>query len=345
MKIFKILAILAVGTLSLFMAVYFTESYVAEAIAKEKTLAEAIFQSQLEAEIKKAEEQAKEELGTALVTTVLETKPVTTTTAATTTVTTTTSATTTTTTVAETEPPETTEAAAAEEVQEEIITQFTRGGLLPEDRSGIPLRTIFGLSEGEQLRLTGFLVDHYFLNGDIYVANETRPALKERKQLANEMEKSAIAALNLVLGSIRLSDIASVMEADYSALKTEITVIRNDFEKNYRDAGVHGEEFASLYEDSLSFLDRLIAALGELDTAAKEYKSASNPFLAGILLASAVDEVIFPEIIAVLEQSFDLVETSQEIFLEGTQGTVLLTREEVTDIIINPGLVLNTGLA
>ena len=44
---------------------------------------------------------------------------------------------------------------------------------------------------------------------------------------------------------------------------------------------------------------------------------------------------------AVLEQSFDLVEASQEIFLEGTQGTVLLTRGEVTDIISNPGIVLS----
>ena len=63
MKILKILAILAVSALSLFAAVYFTELYVAEVNAKEKTLAQVIIQNQLEAEMNKAEEQAKEELG------------------------------------------------------------------------------------------------------------------------------------------------------------------------------------------------------------------------------------------------------------------------------------------
>ena len=101
MRILKIIIILAVGALSLFAAVYFTELYVSEVNAKDKTLAQVIIQNQLEAEMNKAEEQAKEELGEALVTTVMETKPVTTTTtttAAATTVTTTTPATTTTTT-------------------------------------------------------------------------------------------------------------------------------------------------------------------------------------------------------------------------------------------------------
>ena len=64
-----------------------------------------------------------------------------------------------------------------------------------------------------------------------------------------------------------------------------------------------------------------------------------------MLLASSLEEVIIPEIMSVLEQSFDLVETSQDIFLEGTQGTCLLTRDEVTEIIINPAIVLDTGLA
>ena len=58
-----------------------------------------------------------------------------------------------------------------------------------------------------------------------------------------------------------------------------------------------------------------------------------------------MEEVIVPEIMAVLEQSFDLVEITQDIFLEGTQGTKLLSRDEVSDIITNPALILDTGLA
>ena len=48
---------------------------------------------------------------------------------------------------------------------------------------------------------------------------------------------------------------------------------------------------------------------------------------------------------AVLEQSFDLVEITQDIFLEGTQGTKLLSRDEVSEVITNPALILDTGLA
>ncbi|MBR4111991.1 MAG: hypothetical protein IKK53_03050 [Ruminiclostridium sp.] len=339
MKILKILAILAVSALSLFAAVYFTELYVAEVNAKEKTLAQVIIQNQLEAEMNKAEEQAKEELGEALITTVLETKPVTTTTTpATTTVTTTTTTTTTlittTTTGTTTLPPE-----------EEIITEFTRGGILPEDRWGIPIKTIFTLTEGEQLRFTNYLVEHYFLNGDIYVENETRPALREKKAVANEMEKSAIAALNLVMESINLSDITSIMTADYGYIGGEIKTIRDSFKEKYKNAAEYGEQYKKLYDESLLFLDRLIVAVEKLEKSSREYSQSTNAFLAGIVLARTVEEVIIPEIMAVLEQSFGLVEITQEIFLEGTQGTKLLSREEVSDIITNPALVLDTGLA
>jgi len=340
MKILKILAILAVSALSLFAAVYFTELYVAEVNAKEKTLAQVIIQNQLEAEMNKAEEQAKEELGEALITTVLETKPVTTTTTpatttvATTTTVTTTAVTTTTTGTTTTLPPE-----------EEIITEFTRGGILPRDRWGIPIKTIFTLTADEQLRFTNYLVEHYFLNGDIYVENETRPALREKKAVANEMEKSAIAALNLVMESINLSDITSIMTADYGYIGGEIKTIRDSFKEKYKNAAEYGEQYKKLYDESLLFLDRLIVAVEKLEKSSREYSQSTNAFLAGIVLARTVEEVIIPEIMAVLEQSFGLVEITQEIFLEGTQGTKLLSRDEVSDIITNPALVLDTGLA
>ena len=62
MKVLKIFVILAVGALSLFAAVRFTDSYVIDVKEEEKTLAEIIMQNQLEAELNKAQEQAKEEL-------------------------------------------------------------------------------------------------------------------------------------------------------------------------------------------------------------------------------------------------------------------------------------------
>lgn len=341
MKILKIIIILAVGVLSLFAAVYFTELYVSEVNAKDKTLAQVIIQNQLEAEMNKAEEQAKEELGEALVTTVMETRPVTTTTttSAATTVTTTTPATTTVTTIS------TSATTTTQSPEEEIITEFTRGGILPADRWGIPIKTIFTLTESEQLRFTNFLIEHYFLNGDIYVESETRPALKEKKAIANEMEKSAISALNLVMESVNLSDVTTILTVDYESIGREITAIRDDFGLKYKDASKYGDSFGKLYDESLSFMDRLIQAVEKLKKSSDEYTNSTNAFLAAVVLARAVEDVIIPEIMAVLEQSFDLVEITQEIFLEGTQGTRLLSRDEVSDIITNPALVLDTGLA
>lgn len=346
----KIIAVLAAGAISAGIASYFTESYAAESAAREKTLAEAVMQNQLKAELERAEEQAKKELseqGQTLVTEVLETKPPVTeppvTEASSETMPETTVVTGITTTAEATET-SSAEASETEPAKEEIITEFTRGGLLPEDRTGIPVRTMFGLSADEQKKVINFLTEHYFLDGYKYSREESRLELKEKKQLAAEMESGIIETLNLLLDSVNISDISAVLSADYGALKKQIEDIRVDFAEKYSNAADYGENFAALYGGGLKYFDRLIEALGKMEDTARQYNEAANPLLALGLLTSSLDEVIIPEIMAVLEQSFDLVEASQEIFLEGTSGTVLLTREEVKDIISNPALVLNTGL-
>lgn len=339
MKLLKIFVILAVGALSLFAAAYFTADYVRETAEKEKSLAEAILQNQLKAEIEKAEQQAREELGEALVTTVVTTKAPETTTAATTR---------TEPVIATEEPIDTIEASeetAETEEPEEIVTEFTRGGILPVDRTGLPVRTMLGLTDSELNRVTGFLIDHYFLDGNIYVAHETRPALKEKKLLAHRMESGAIQAVNMIYGSIDLSDMTSVMYVDYAGLGAEFERLRDEFIAEYSGAEQYGEAFGRLYDGCVSYYGRLILAMSRLDDVAKEYKSSTNAVLASALMMLRLDDVIIPEVMAVLESSFDLIEASHEIFLEGTQGTRLLTRQEVTDIIINPALVLDTGLA
>ena len=344
MKLLKILIILAVGVLCTVAAAYSTEGYAAETAAREKTLAEAVMQSRLEEQLKKAEEQARlelEEQGETLVTSVIETKPVVTEPPETK--------------PAKTEPPETeaetsaekmsgTAAAETSAAEDKIITDYTRGGILPADRSGIPIKTMFGLTAAEQEKVVNFLIDHYFLDGFRYAEAETRPELREKKLLAAEMESSVVQSLNMVMDAVNVSDISAMLNADFGALKTEAESLRNDFAENYRGAGQYGEQFAALYEDSLKYFDRLILALGNVEETARQYSEAANPLLALGLLTSGLNNVIIPEIMGVLEQSFDLVETSQEIFLEGTTGTRLLTRDEVRDIITNPALVTETNL-
>ena len=344
MKLLKILIILAVGVLCTVAAAYSTEGYAAETAAREKTLAEAVMQSRLEEQLKKAEEQARlelEEQGETLVTSVIGTKPVVTEPPETK--------------PSKTEPPETEAETSAEEMsgtaaaetsaaEDKIITDYTRGGILPADRSGIPIKTMFGLTATEQEKVVNFLIDHYFLDGFRYAEAETRPKLREKKLLAAEMESSVVQSLNMVMDAVNVSDISAMLNADFGALKTEAESLRNDFAENYRGAGQYGEQFAALYEDSLKYFDRLILALGNVEETARQYSEAANPLLALGLLTSGLNNVIIPEIMGVLEQSFDLVETSQEIFLEGTTGTRLLTRDEVRDIITNPALVTETNL-
>lgn len=347
-NIIKICAILAVGAISVGTAAHFTESYVAEASAREKTLAEAVIQNRLEEEIKKAEEEAVkqfEEQGETIVTTVMETKPpvtepTVTTTSEETTVTTEETTVTEVTEITETTVPEiTVTETETSAMEDEIITEFKRGGLLPEDRTEIPKKSMFTLTAEEQETVTNFLIEHYFLDGYKYSAEETRPELKEKKRLAAEMESSVIETLNIVMEKVNSSDITAMLTADYGAMIEEVKAIRDDFAEKYKDVYLQGELFAALYEDSLKYFDRIIQAFEKLEETSDQYKNASNPLFALSIAANSLDSVIIPEIMGVLEQSFDLLEASQEIFLEGTQGTVLLTRDEVRDIILNPGLV------
>ncbi len=352
LKILKVIFIIIFGAFCVLTASGIAERYAAEAAEKEQTLAEAVMKSQLEAELKKAEEKAQKELeeqGTELVTEVLETKPPVTTTAETITTSETTAAepettvTETETTTAEITETSETSASETEETtsaEDEIITEFTRGGLLPKDRTGVPVRSLFLLSDSEMETLTNYLIEHYFLDGYKYSSEETRPELKEKKRFAADMESSVVETVNMVFANINVNDVSAILSADYGKMKDDVTEIRSEFEKEYADAASYGEEFGDLYENSLKYFDRLIEAIENIENVSDKYSKAENPLLALGLLAGSLENVIIPEIMGVLERSFDLVEDSQEIFLEGTQGTQLLTRDEVRDIITNPGLIL-----
>ncbi len=354
LRFLKILFILIFGAVCLGLASGYAEEYAAAASAKEKTLAEAVMQSRLEAELKKAEEKAEKELeeqGRPLVTEILETKPPVTETEAATEETT--ASETETEPVTETQTEAVTEETSVPETEteaqtqteplsenDEIITEFTRGGLLPEDRTNIPVRSMFTLSESERETVIQFLIDHYFLDGYKYSSEETRPELKEKKLLAAKMENGVIETVNMIFGSLDINDISALLTADYGKMKSDVEEIRDEFKENYADAASYGEEFAALYEDSLKYFDRLIKAFDNIEDTSRKYQEASNPLLAIGLLTNSFNDVILPEIMGVLENSFDLVEASQEIFLEGTQGTQLLTRDEVKDIISDPALIL-----
>lgn len=348
----KIISVLLIAAVSALTAGYFINNRVSETVSRQKTLAEALAQSRLAEEMKKAEEAAQKELeaaGVSVVTEILETKP------------------------PLTEPPETATAvnepeitvvyetetavmtqeapnaafsesfsetsAGTEPVEAEPETSYKKGGLIPEDRTGVPIKTVFTLTGAEREDFTNFLIDHYFLDGYKFANAETDEARKAKKTLAADMEYDVSASLNAILDYVNISDITSALTADYPGLISETEALRADFMDKYSEARSFGEEFGRMYDGGTAYFDRLIRALGEFKKVSDDYKNAANPLLAVGIVAGAVDSVLFPEMIAALESSFDLVEISQGIFLEGTQGEWLLTREEVSDIIINPGLI------
>ncbi len=337
----KLTLVLAVCTVSVITAVYFTGSYVNSVSDRQKGIADAILEAQLQAAMKEAGDIAKAELdkeNPAIETAVLETKPLVTSsdrpaeTLAETTSIPETSVTATETVIT----PAITETKTA---LPERVTDYKTGGLLDRDRTGVKIKTIFTLSPEEAEELTEELTEHYFLNGFLYAQNEQDPVYKKDKQLAAEMQSYVSETLSIITGTIDISDVTKLLSADYSRSVKETEDIKNEFIGRYSEISENNKPFDEIYDFSIAYFDRLIKALNEIRKTADSYKNAPNPLLAIGIAASSVDNVIMPEILAVLENSFDIVEITHPVYLDGTTGAWLLTREEVRDIIINPGLI------
>lgn len=342
----KLSAVIAVCLLCSAVAVHFTNDYIAETSAKQKSIADALLESKFQEAMKQAEDIAMAELEkkniTAAVVT-LETKPVSII-------------------QTETEKKPAEETTFSETTIEEItetsplsepvaetdtaakynerITEFKRGGLLPSDRSNIETRTIFTLTDDEQEKVNDFLTEHYFLNGFAYAEAETNSELKEKKQLAAEIQDYIVNSLNLITGVLEINDPTALLTADYKSVIKEVELIKTEFTDKYSGVGQYGVEYEKIYSSSLAYFDRMIQALNAFQKNADDYASAANPIMAFGLIINSIDGVLLPEIMGTLESSFDIVEQTQEIFLEGTSGAWLLTREEVAEIIKNPGLIL-----
>jgi hypothetical protein len=333
-KIAILSAVCAVGANT---AVYFTDRYVTEVASKQKSIAETLAANRLREAMRDAEEAARAELSERGVdieeiTRPLETKPPVTEPPLETTP------------PAETTPPETeTEPEASETEPPARVTEFKRGGLLDSykvTRDTPVVRSVITLTKEENERMFAFLEEHYFLNGYDYAALETDPSAKARKSAAAEMQGYVTDSLNLVLGFLDISDPLSLLNAAYAALADEAARLGDEFTEKYADASSLGPEFSDIYDGGVKYFARLRDAFGAVKTAADNYSNAANPLLAAMILAGSVDTVLIPELLGTLDSSFDITEACQEVFLEGTAGAWLLTREEVSEILANPGIIL-----
>jgi hypothetical protein len=196
--------------------------------------------------------------------------------------------------------------------------------------------TILTLTSEQRAYLQEYLIEHYFLNGFDYVNAEQIPELKERKNSAAEMESAAIQTVNMLLGMIDLSNPMNLLDVDFDELIKKIEEIEAGFEANYSGTDFSDDNYDKLYAGSLVYFSQLKTSLGKFKEVADAYNSSSNTFLAMGILTRALTETVIPELMSVLESSFDLVEASQPIFLENTTGHTVLTRDEVRAILSNP---------
>ncbi|MDR0992059.1 MAG: hypothetical protein LBL87_04060 [Ruminococcus sp.] len=328
MKLLKFTAVGAVVIAAAFGSIYFTKDYVTKTAEREKTLAEIImqnsageaFESQAQAVIDNSGGQVTE------VTAITQATPA----AATATVT---KPTTTGTTVSEIS-----ESSAA--ATEKIVTEYKIGGLIDTANPPQPAKSITSLTPTERERLSAYLIEHYFLDGFIYAENEQNPELKAKKLAAAEMESASIQTVQLLMSAIDLSSPTQILSTDFGALSKKVEDIKKGFAANYGGKTFNDPQMQALYDGTIEYFGRLEAALGRFSQVQADYNNSSNALMAAALMTKAFSETLLPEVMNVLESSFDLVEASQPIFLENTTGHTILTRDEVRAIIGNPGYVV-----
>ena len=364
-NLIKLAAVCVVLALSVYLSAYAINEYSLAKQQEEKTIADALLQSQIQAELEKAQEEAKEELAQAeieLTTEELTTKPAreeeteaaessseeTSEEESTEEMTETEAA-------ENTQPSETeaseTEASETEPTEESgngEIYEFdlTRGsganpsGLLPESEEGIPERTLFSLTDEEQEIFMTFLTEHYFLDGYIYVQQETDPYRKERKELAAGMEQYVIDSLYSVTEI--LPDLLSFsdFDLDVSGIMEENRERAEEFRNTYGNAGERAEEFGALYEEISDYFDSLDETLALMDEIFSEAAQSANPLLSAAVLLSRFQNELVPAVTEILDLGIGFKPYSNAIYLEGVEGVTLLSKEEAARVIVNPGLAL-----
>jgi hypothetical protein len=327
MKIFKIASVAAAVIICAAISAHFTRAYVIEVREREKTLAEIILANEAALALEEEAKRVEESLGTT-VTAITTTAETTTTTAETITTS------------------ETTAVPAEAEVTDvmittaPIVTDYKVGGLIDLANPPETTMSIISLTAEQQEFLNAYLIEHYFLDGFIFAANETNPEVRERKYAAAEMESAAVQTVNMLMQAINLSNPMQMLNADFGELLRKVADVKAGFTANYGKEEITDPALLELYEGSLSYFDQLESSLTKIASAAKNVNESENALLAAGLAAKALSETIIPEAMNVLEGSFDLVEASQPIFLENTTGHTILTRDEVSAILSNPAYVI-----
>ncbi len=187
------------------------------------------------------------------------------------------------------------------------------------------------ISDDTITEVTRFLIENYFLDGYYYAEIETDPVLKQRKELARDMEEYAILSLYDALGLLDVLETFDITKVEEIA--TTIDSLHLEFLDKFSEVAVNGEEFATIYNIVDEYFITLSSAMQEVHTIVADINESSNPFLALTFALSSIEEDLMPKFTEILNKAFDLKDITNVIFLEGTGESVPLTKEDILVII------------
>lgn len=204
--------------------------------------------------------------------------------------------------------------------------------------SQIDVATYSTLTEEEILLVGNYLVEHYFLFGYDYYAKEEDPIRYERKKLASDMEDQIIGSLQNAFGISK--DLNKLNKIQLQEMKEEAKTYANTFKEQFRGVGEKGEDFATIYESGNSFFDTYIATLEKGENVFNLLEQTTNKTLILPILMNQINETILPSAKAVLNEGFTLKEKTNTIYIEGIDGSFLITPKDVMAILENPYSIL-----
>lgn len=228
---------------------------------------------------------------------------------------------------------------AIEVIKEETVEETpTPETLEVASDAALDITTYSALSEEDMIYIGDYLIEHYFLFGQVYYENETDPLRYERKKLVSDMEDQVIASLNEGLGLIK--DFQGLDADKLKPIIENTGILAEAFKQDYKEIVAKREEIENVYNSVNGFFDTYLKALDKAQTTFTLLEDTTNKALILPMFLKSINQDLLPSIKEVLNQGFSLKEQTNKIYVEGLDASFLITPEEVMVVIENPYSIL-----
>ena len=202
----------------------------------------------------------------------------------------------------------------------------------------LDITTYSALSEENMIYIGDYLIEHYFLFGQVYYQNETDPLRYERKKLVSDMEDQVITSLDEGLSLIK--DFKGLDANKLEPIIENTQILAEAFKQDYKDSVAKGEEIENVYNSVNDFFDTYLKALNKAQTTFTLLEDTTNKALILPMFFKSINQDLLPSIKEVLNQGFSLKEQTNKIYVEGLDASFLIMPEEVMVVIENPYSIL-----